>query len=229
MRAVGSGRHAPEHPGRVEHRSASALTHLTRSPPPGSAGKRVFAVDSAAMSRLLTLFSLLFVLGTALSPAHAEKPRIAVLELQGTLAKAELNVVSDRVRKGVLNGVPAGSYVVLSRETMVAFLKAEGADPSCLEGECEWKVGQMMGAAYVISGSVVKMGGGLVCTLKVHETTGGELLATDVVQVGQSVELISKVPGPPFPVLVPPFREYKEGVDDVFAVALQCLKDGVGC
>jgi hypothetical protein len=35
--------------------------------------------------------------------------------------------------------------------------------------------------------------GGLVCTLKVLGTTGRELLWTDVVQAGQSVELISKV------------------------------------
>ena len=52
----------------------------------------------------------------------------------------------------------------------------------------------MMGAAYAVSGSVKAGGGRLVCSLKVHETTEGRLLAADAIMKDSFEQLHVAIP-----------------------------------
>ncbi len=141
------------------------------------------------------LVALLLSWGLSL-PALAETPkaRIAVLELRGPLAKDQLAVLADRVREGVLQAMRGTDYVVMSRENIAVLLKDMGKDCKKVQGECEVETGRNIGAAYVVSGGVVRMGNLWMCTLKVHETKGGALLGTSNVRSEVVVDLVDEVP-----------------------------------
>jgi protein-L-isoaspartate(D-aspartate) O-methyltransferase len=103
--------------------------------------------------------------------------------------------MSDKVRSGVLRGLQGKDFVVMSRENMAILLKDMGRDCKSVQGECEVETGRNIGATYVVSGSVEDVGGGLMlCTLKVHDTNSGALLATGDVRGTQIVDLIDRLP-----------------------------------
>jgi TolB-like protein len=103
-------------------------------------------------------------------------------------------VLSDQVRKGVLQAVSGRDYQVMSRENMAVMAKSQGLDLTCLDGECEVETGRNLAAAYVVSGSVVDMGGTWMCTVKIHETKDGNLLAADNAQGKELYQLADAVP-----------------------------------
>ena len=109
------------------------------------------------------------------SVAHAAGERIAVLELRGAVDATALRLMTDEVRGGVLDAVRGGDFIVMTRENMALIAKDMGKDLSCLEGECEVETGRNIGAAYVVSGEVVSVGGRLNLVLKLHETDQGAL------------------------------------------------------
>ncbi len=82
-------------------------------------------------------------------PAHAEelKPRIAVLEIKGSLSRGQLSILSDKIRSGILLGVQGKGFVVMSRENTAVLLKDMGLDCESVEGECEVETGLNIGAA----------------------------------------------------------------------------------
>ncbi len=151
----------------------------------------------------------LFVLIGLVLPSHAEeKPRIAVLELKGELSRGQLSVLSDKVRSGVLVGLQGKDYVVMSRENMAILLKDMGLDCESVEGECEVETGRNIGAAYVVSGSIEDVGGGLLLvSLKVHDTQSGALKATGDVRGTQVIQLIDQLPGTVAQVMARAFGE----------------------
>ena len=136
------------------------------------------------MSRLSVIFSLLLVVLVCLVPSRSEaeeKPEIAVIKLRsrgGAATTSELLLMTDRVHDGVLENEHASQYVVLSRESMKAFLEMNEVCPTGLDGKCDWEVGKLMGAAYVISGDVTQMEQAFLCSLKVHETNEGSVKAS---------------------------------------------------
>jgi hypothetical protein len=131
---------------------------------------------------------------TGPSAQAAETQRIAVLALQGKkLSNDVLNLISDEVRAGVLDATKGQNFVVMSRENMSIMLKDMGKDLSCLEGECEVETGRNIGAAYVLSGTVLKMDGSWVCSLKVHAVDTGALVAADKVVARKALELSDDV------------------------------------
>ena len=126
----------------------------------------------------MTRFLLVFfaALGVLLSPqAAAQSARIAVLELRGPVEADVLRLMTDEVRGGVLDATRGGDFIVMTRENMALIAKDMGKDLSCLEGECEVETGRNIGAAYVVSGEVVSVGGSLNLVLKLHETDQGAL------------------------------------------------------
>ena len=122
---------------------------------------------------LKTLICVFCVSWTGTAGAQSD-PRIAVLELKGKLTRGHLSVMSDKVRSGVLLAMQGKDYVVMSRENMAVLLKDMGLDCDSVEGECEVETGRNIGAAYVVSGAVEDVGGGLLLvSLKVHDTASG--------------------------------------------------------
>jgi hypothetical protein len=135
---------------------------------------------------------VLLGLGVATGPSAqaAETQRIAVLALQGKrLSNDILNLISDEVRAGVLDATKGQDFVVMSRENMSIILKDMGKDINCIEGECEVETGRNIGAAYVFSGTVLKIERSWVCTLKVHAVDTGALLAADKVVAPKALKL----------------------------------------
>jgi formylglycine-generating enzyme required for sulfatase activity len=144
---------------------------------------------------LKTLICVFCVSWTGTAGAQSD-PRIAVLELKGKLTRGHLSVMSDKVRSGVLLAMQGKDYVVMSRENMAVLLKDMGLDCDSVEGECEVETGRNIGAAYVVSGAVEDVGGGLLLvSLKVHDTASGALKATGDVRGTEVIQLIDKLPG----------------------------------
>ena len=138
--------------------------------------------------RLLVLAALLAsVGGTFLSPppaSAAPTQRLAVLELSGAFERDILLVFSDQVRQGALSALKGTPYEVMTRENMAMLARNQGIDlAACQEGaECEVDIGRNVGAALLISGGVTKVGASLFCTLKLHATDKGTLLASKTVK-----------------------------------------------
>ncbi len=119
---------------------------------------------------------------------------IAVLELTGRVKRAELSVMSDQVRAGVLAASRGQGLTVMSRENMAAIARDMGLDLTCLDGECEVDTGRNLNASYVVSGSVVQMSRTWLCTIKVHETRTGMLLSTGTARSDKLVGLVDALP-----------------------------------
>ena len=152
---------------------------------------------------------LSLALGLLSRPALAQgQPRVAVLELKGQLTRGQISVLSDKVRAGVLAGLQGKDYVVMTRESMAMLLKDMGIDCLEVEGECEVETGRNVGAAYVVSGAVEDVGGGLLLvSLKVHDTASGALKATGDVRGKEVIQLIDQLPAKVAQVMARAFGE----------------------
>ena len=149
------------------------------------------------MPRLLSFLALLLTVLVGLSPLDAaakDNPRIAVLELSGPLTAQELGLLSDQIRAGVLTGLQGKPYVVMSRENMAAIAKDMNIDLSCVEGQCEVDTARNLGAAWVVSASLVQMGGRWMCTMKVHDVDSGALKVSEKVEGSEAVDLVDQLP-----------------------------------
>jgi TolB-like protein len=143
--------------------------------------------------RLLALAAFSWVILCGSDGALAADKRLAVLEFQGGKIEDEtLRTLTDTVRGGALEGLARSGIDVMTRENMMAMLKAMGK-AECQEGECEVETARNIGADYVVSGSVARIESLYVVTLKIHESKGGTLLATDMVKGKSQVEVLDQL------------------------------------
>ena len=124
-------------------------------------------------------------------PASADEapPRLVVLELANPARRPvqEVAYLTDRVRAAALAHL-SGRWHVLTRENLVEAV-APGTDLAACERGCEVETARRVGAHAVISGELVAFGGELRLALKLHETRGGALLATDKAAAADVVAL----------------------------------------
>jgi len=108
----------------------------------------------------------------------AEQQRVAVLEFDASKAGSDIDrtYFSDKVRGAVHKAAP--QLLMMTRESTVQLLKAQGKKLENCEGECEVETGRMLGADYVISGRITKVGTRYLLTLRLHRTASGDLLET---------------------------------------------------
>jgi hypothetical protein len=104
-------------------------------------------------------------------------------------------VLSDKVRTGVLQATQGHNIVVMGRENIAILAKDMGLDLTCIEGACEVETGRNIGAILVVSGSVTQMGGAWICTLKIHQTQTGAILATGDIVAETPSGLHNDIPG----------------------------------
>ena len=130
----------------------------------------------------------------ATKSVHNEPPlltagKLAVLEfddkLRGADAHTDRTVFSDAVR-AVAKRVSPGLFI-MTRESILSLLKANGKKLEDCVGNCEVETGRLLGADYVVSGRLTKMGKRFLLTLRLHQTQSGELLSTGRAQ-GRTVE-----------------------------------------
>ena len=140
-----------------------------------------------ANSSLLLCAALLALPARADQPA---RPLLAVLEFATQLTAAEKQdadpqYFSDVVRAQALDELPDAR--LMTRENMTVLLEAAGKDLAACEGECEVDTGRKLGADYVITGRLLKVGSSFKLDLKLHATADGRLLQ-GAVAAGKSVD-----------------------------------------
>src|SRR5439155_6489654 len=114
------------------------------------------------------------VLAALLLAAGAEpkKALIAVLEFSTKLdaaarADADPGYFSDVVRSQALDELPDAR--LMTRENMLVLIQASGKDLASCEGECDVETGRKLGADYVVSGELLKVGTSFKLDLKMHD------------------------------------------------------------
>ena len=142
--------------------------------------------------RLLRVAFCLLLLFT--TSARAERQKIAVLEFD--VAKGvdiDRIYFSDKVRGSIQDRAP--QLFVMTRESTVQLLKASGKKLEDCAGECEVETGKLLGADYVVSGRITKVGRRFALTMRLHSTASGELLKTAEVLGKDADVLVEKVDG----------------------------------
>jgi TolB-like protein len=104
-------------------------------------------------------------------------------------------LLTDKIRAAILASTRRHQFLVMTRENMAMIAKDMGLNLECVEGACEVETGRNIGADYVVSGSVVKMGRTLICTIKVHETRDGSLLGAGETRGSDPINILDAIPG----------------------------------
>ena len=105
---------------------------------------------------------------------------VSVLAVRSKLAAADRasfdpGFFSDRIRGELLD---SGADVrVMTRENLLSLLAAQGKTLQECEGECEVETGRKLGADFVVSGELLRIGATYKLSLRLHDTAGGTLLA----------------------------------------------------
>jgi len=121
--------------------------------------------------------------------------RLAVLELKGAeIGSNVLENFADEVRCGAVEGLAGRGVEVMTHENMMVLLKEMGKN-DCNEGDCEVETARNIGADFVVSGSVALIDDAFVVILKLHESKGGGLLATDRVEAASRLEVSRELAG----------------------------------
>jgi formylglycine-generating enzyme required for sulfatase activity len=120
---------------------------------------------------------------------HAATKWLAALEFtESDLDVKTLNAFADAVRGGAVDALEGGGVKVMTRENMMVLLKEMGRE--CSAGSCEVETARNIGADFVISGTVAVIDKRFVVTLKLHETKGGSLLGTDMIDAKSQMEVL---------------------------------------
>ena len=99
--------------------------------------------------------------------------RVAVLEFETAVPSLDRISFSDQVRAA---GTSLRGVSLITRENMVQLL---GGKPlSECEGECEVETGRRMGADYVVTGRLTKVGARFKLSLRLHRTADGAEVST---------------------------------------------------
>jgi TolB-like protein len=122
------------------------------------------------------------LLGLA-SPAEAANQRIAVIEFVGQATDSELAELTDEARLGVLDVTKRQAYTVMTKESIATIARDLGVDLSkCTEAECEVDTGRQIGAHFVVTGKVSKIGRRFKFMMKIFDTETAALLAGDTIK-----------------------------------------------
>jgi hypothetical protein len=109
----------------------------------------------------------------------ASTAMIAVLDFHNKLKGADADGLdpiyfTNAVRSTVKRKAP--SMRVMTRENVIVLLESQGKRIEDCEGECEVDTGRRLGADYVVSGELLRIGTSYKLDLRLHETREGQLL-----------------------------------------------------
>ncbi len=156
---------------------------------------------------LVALLSILLI-STVLPQ---EQPTLAILDFEASGVSAiEATAISDRLRTYL---VQAARYQVVERGQMLEILKEQDFQlTGCVTTECAVEIGQLVGARYILLGSVAKIGNlftmnariadietGSIVNTAAHDHTGdiGDLLSAGIQEL--SILISGTAPAPALP------------------------------
>ena len=121
------------------------------------------------------------------------KQRLAVLELnnRAQLTGEESKYLTDLLRR-TTSELLRDKLAVMTRENIQVMLPPDRTLEECV-GECEVQTGQLLGAHYIITGSIIKFGQFFRVTIKLHDTQSGELMGTEVAGAGDLLALEQQI------------------------------------
>jgi hypothetical protein len=126
--------------------------------------------------------AIAFLLFTQLALAAPLLKHVAVFETltdaDSVLSDAELNYLTNELRKQAVTYLPVGEYSVMTRDNIMALLPPDKNAAECFEGACLVEVGRNVGADYAVQGTVSKFGGKLTLTTEAYETMGATLMGS---------------------------------------------------
>jgi hypothetical protein len=133
------------------------------------------------VSQLFALLALLFLTAPEGALAADSRNLLAVLELRSKLDASErpsfdAAFFTDRLRGEVLDS--GAGVTVMTRENLLSLLSAQGKQLADCEGGCEVETGRLLGADFVVSGELLKLGATYKLSLRLHDTRAGTLLGT---------------------------------------------------
>ena len=154
-------------------RPAAGRSQDRSNPTPGPATRLL-----SRTSGVLAGITLLVLSGSWIPAAHAVTAKLAVLELRNDagLSAAEIAYLTDRVRADASQALPAGAFLVMTRESIEELLPPGVKLVDCLSSQCEVEVGRRIGADYIVSGEVLKFGDELRMNLKAHHCASSAFL-----------------------------------------------------
>jgi hypothetical protein len=116
-----------------------------------------------------------------------EKERLAVLNLTNSaqLSDAEVDFLTNLIRQAIAKR-GQHQFIVMTQENILLLLPPDKKIEDCVS-ECEVDTGRLLGAKYIITGTVLKFGESLRVNLKFHETQNAALINSYTVK-GNKVE-----------------------------------------
>lgn len=118
-------------------------------------------------------------------PKGSSGKMLAVLSLKADassgLEPQHVAMLTDYVRQLAFKA--AGQHEIMTSENMEVLLKSHGTTlAQCAEATCEVEFGQRIGADFVVSGALSKLGSYLFLSIKAHDTAKGVLLSAETVK-----------------------------------------------
>lgn len=154
------------------------------------------------MKRIAITITILFL---ATSLLHAEKMRIAVLNLKPEgISKKTSKVISNLIRNNLIN---SREFLIIERNQMQEILKEQGLQQTgCTDQACAVKLGRLLSARKMLVGEASKIGKSIYVTIRIIDVEKGisevgaqiKITSEDTIDVGArkiSNKLISRISG----------------------------------
>lgn len=136
--------------------------------------KDLFSMRKTAF--LLTLLIPHLVVANPTLKPNTDKQRVAVIELKNDADLKEREVLSlTETARGVVAERLGRKYLVMTRENILSLVDEQTCNDAMAKS-CEVEMGRTLGAHFIVSGAVTRLGGVLKVALKVHSTKDSRLL-----------------------------------------------------
>jgi len=109
------------------------------------------------------------------------------------------------VRTGARQALPLGAFKLMTKENITELLPPDKRSLKNCEGECEVETGRLLGANYLVTGTVTKFSGELRVTIRLYDVAGGDMLdskkasAKKVKELEKPIEEIAETIFKPLP------------------------------
>jgi len=140
------------------------------------------------MVRFYKIYILLFI--CSILNAQDTRPSVAILDFEAKgIPTYEAETLTERLRSEIAN---TNAIRLTDRKLLEKILQEQGLQQSgCTTDECAAEVGQLLGAQFIISGSIGKLGSSFTVDVKmVSVTTGAAERAKAVTHKGDIVGLL---------------------------------------